>query len=110
MNRVADLELLPEIQLENAEKVFQRVVSSDSNVFNQKLMESFKNAKHVQIEDIFETFTLQFEIYYPISDDNDIMKIIGDGLTQLGDVSMNISSSAAPQPFKMLKSEYKIWL
>lgn len=60
MNRIADLELLPEIELENAHKVFQRVVSSDSKEINEKLMESFKNAKHVQVEDIFETFTIQF--------------------------------------------------
>ena len=47
MNRIADLEILPHIEVENAKKVFERVVSSDSKEINQEIMESFKNAKHV---------------------------------------------------------------
>ena len=47
MNRIADLEILSHIELENAKKVFERVVSSDSKENNQEIMDSFKNAKHV---------------------------------------------------------------
>ena len=49
MNRIADLDILSHIELENAKKVFERVVSSDSKEINQEIMDSFKNAKHVQI-------------------------------------------------------------
>lgn len=38
------------------------------------------------------------------------MKIKGDDLPQLGDYSMNISSSAEPQPFDMEKRNWTTWL
>ena len=61
--------------------------------------------KHLQTKDIWEHFTMQFSIYYPESEGDQLYFKGSKKIRALSDSSMCISSSAEPDPHTMTKSK-----
>lgn len=105
VNRICDLSIMEQIKVEDAKKMQEKLFSSSAKDINKQEQKRFVMGKHLQTKDIWEHFTMQFSIFYPESEGDQLYFKGSKKIRALSDSSMCISSSAEPDPHEMTKSK-----